>query len=89
MEFLPISELKKISGYRDRRSITKWVRQSLGIELHKVGKGWCVVKEEYEEAIRLRYRSRIPLAKPDKSYVPKTQTEQTFLSELDDLLAGK
>lgn len=86
MNFIPISSLRQTSGYRDRRSIKKWVERSLGIELHKVGKNWCVVQEEYEKALRLRYADRKPIKKLEKHYVPKTETERTFLSELDDLL---
>lgn len=86
MDFIPISSLRETSGYRDRRSIKKWVERSLGIELHKVGKNWCVVREEYEQALRLRYANRKPIKKRDMRYVPKTEAERAFLNELNDLL---
>ena len=87
MDFIPISSLREISGYRDRRSITKWVQRRLHIQLHKIGKNWCVVREEYEDAIELRYKSQKSLAKPEKKYVSKNKAESTFLAELQDLLS--
>jgi hypothetical protein len=89
MDFIPISALREISGYRDRRSIAKWVQQSLGIQLHKIGKNWWVVKEEYDTAIRLRYLTEKPMIKPKRKYVPKNKAEDKFLSELEDLLSSK
>lgn len=89
MEFIPISALREISGYRDRRSIAKWVKCTLGIQLHKIGKNWCVAKEEYDTALRLRYQTEKPIVKPKRKYVPKNKVEGKFLSELEDLLLNK
>lgn len=89
MDFIPISALREISGYRDRRSVAKWVQRSLGIQLHKIGKNWCVVKEEYDAALLLRYHSEKPIIKSKRKYVPKNKAENTFLSELEDLLLRK
>lgn len=87
MDFIPISTLREVSGYRDRRSITKWVQQVLCIQLHKVGRNWCVVREEYETAIRLRFQSTAPSMPSKGHYVPANEHEQNFLAELQDLLA--
>lgn len=86
MNFVQISMLSLVSGYKDRRSIKRWVTSSLGIELHKVGKNWCVIEEEFLQALK-----RIYAGKTQQSHIPptaKNQTEKKFLEELNDLILG-
>jgi hypothetical protein len=86
--FLPISDLKRICGYEDRRSILKWVH-SLGVRSHKVGKNWCVVGAEMEQALALHYVDKNEKPKSKNEYIPKNEAEQKFLCELEDLLSKK
>ncbi len=89
MELIPISVLKEVSGFRDRRSVARWLEKSLGIQLRKVGRNWCVFREEYERALQLRYPFKTQIPKPKTIYVPQTETEREFLSDLENLLFRK
>lgn len=87
MEFVPLSTLQEVSGYRDRRSVARWVHSTLGITMHKIGKSWCVNKQEYEIALRLRYGVTAKAVPAKNEYAPQCDSERAFLSDLNDLLA--
>lgn len=86
MHFVPISSLREASGYRDRRSIKKWVEHSLGIALHRVGKNWCVIESEYTKALWERY-GRVAVSQTEGKYVVANAHEQIFLSDLQKFLS--
>ncbi len=85
MEFIPISILREFSGYRDRRSIKRWAL-SLGIILHKVGKNWCVVRSELDQALSIKY-SRTSLSIPPSKHKATNSCEQAFLNDLQEFLS--
>ena len=49
MEYSTVDILKQELGYIDLRSIRKWLSER-GIAMFKIGKKFCVLKEEYEFA---------------------------------------
>lgn len=83
--FITISELKTVCGYKDRRSILKWLH-SLGVRSFRVGKNWCVIKTEYETAIIETYEHVQP-KKSKKNYEASNPHEQAFLNGLQKFLS--
>ena len=86
MEFVTISSLKEICGYRDRRSVIRWVTETLCIKMFRVGKNWCVIKSEYESALIAKYGNKQTQTQRKKSKATNVH-EQEFLDDLQKFLS--
>lgn len=84
MEFADENILRKISSYSDLRSIRRWVN-SLGLNLIKVGKTWCVLKEELDQALANKYNVKKEVKQREK-YNPTGKHEKAFYMELTEMI---
>jgi hypothetical protein len=85
MQFTKISVLYEVTGYSDRRSVEKFLA-SLNVKLHKVGKEHCVITEDLELALALKF-GQPQAQKTKKKYVASNSHEQTFLKDLQKFLS--
>lgn len=85
MQFTNLSMLYEITGYSDRRSVEKFLA-SLNVKLHKVGKQHCVITEEFEMALTLKY-GQPQKENPKKKTIASNPHEQAFLNDLQKFLS--
>lgn len=85
MEYIPLNKLQAISSYSDIRSVRRWIN-SLGLVLLKIGKTYCVQKEDFERAFTGKYEIEKKEIKQTEEYKPVGKHEKAFFEELTQII---